>query len=181
MNPTSCCSFIHKARWMGKPKRTTGMTPSAEGFSSSLHASCKLSGVIENAVASRQQTLSKVFPCSAYRFSTSFTTSARVAWSLAVSLLRMKGTSAPYCRATAAMASSSVLTITSLKQLLLRAASIGQARAGLPRKGRMFFPGMRLLPPRAVMMARLLKREKRGLFRLHKPVHHPSGSGTWAG
>ena len=52
-----------------------------------------------------------------------------------------------------ALASSSVLTITRSKRPVARAASIDHAISGLPRNDRTFLRGMRLLPPRAGMMA----------------------------
>jgi hypothetical protein len=56
----------------------------------------------------------------------------------------------------AAIVSSSVETTMASKQELAWAASMGQARIGRPPNGRMFFLGMRLLPPRAGTTARLL-------------------------
>ncbi|MNN92854.1 hypothetical protein D3C81_2112020 [compost metagenome] len=74
-------------------------------------------------------------------------------WSSDSSAGRMNGTSAPCWRATSAISISSVETMILSKQALCSAASMDQAIIGLPQNGLMFLRGMRLLPPRAGMIA----------------------------
>lgn len=69
-----------------------------------------------------------------------------------------EGVSAPHSRATAAISASSVETITRSKQPLSIAAPIEWAMIGLSANGRMFaLRGMRLLPPRAGMIATFIR------------------------
>jgi hypothetical protein len=68
---------------------------------------------------------------------------------------RENGTSAPCCFAIWAISSSSVDTTTCSNNPEILAASIAYPIIGLPAKALMFFRGMRLLPPRAGMTARL--------------------------
>ena len=66
------------------------------------------------------------------------------------------GTSAPQAVATPATSASSVDTTIRSNNPEVLAASIDQAIIGLPQKSRIFFRGMRLLPPRAGMTAMAL-------------------------
>lgn len=61
-----------------------------------------------------------------------------------------------------AISGSSVDTITRSKQPLSRAAAMEWAMIGLPANGRMFLRGMRLLPPRAGMIATFIRAPWRG-------------------
>ena len=77
-----------------------------------------------------------------------------VAKSLEFSFDLINGTFAPKEMAKAAISSSSVETITSSKQPAFNAASIEYLIIGLPKKFLIFFRGILLLPPRAVIIAR---------------------------
>ncbi len=68
---------------------------------------------------------------------------------VAYSAGRRNGTSAPYQRATLAIASLSVETTIRSKTPLWRAVSIAYASSGCPARRRTFFPGTRSEPPRA--------------------------------
>src|SRR6266702_8037532 len=93
---------------------------------------------------------------------------------------RVNGTSAPNLCAMLAISASSVDTTTWLKQPLCRAASIDQAIFGFPQNSLMFFRGIRLLPPRAGMIATLMK-EPHTSHQLLDPVVFLSYPGTSAG
>ena len=66
---------------------------------------------------------------------------------------RRKGASAPMSTAVWAMATLSVLTITCSKTLDFKADSIDHAIKGFPAISKRFFPGRRLLPPLAGIIA----------------------------
>src|SRR6185312_9786846 len=66
---------------------------------------------------------------------------------------RINGTSAPADRATSAISSLSVDTQTRSNNPLSRAAATGQWINGLSKNLRMFFRGIRLLPPLAGIIA----------------------------
>jgi hypothetical protein len=80
-------------------------------------------------------------------------TAELVEWSSANSEGLTKGTVAPWASAVRRISASSVDTMTREKQPLSIAASIDHASMGLSRNMRMFFRGIRLLPPRAGMIA----------------------------
>ena len=61
------------------------------------------------------------------------------------------------------------------------AAAIGQAIIGFPQNSRTFLRGMRLLPPRAGMMATFMQRWPRPVRRPRGPARPRSASGTSAG
>ena len=75
---------------------------------------------------------------------------------VAYSAGRRNGTSAPYQRATLAIASLSVETTIRSKTPLWRAVSIAYASSGCPASGRTFLPGTRSEPARAPMSATAL-------------------------
>ena len=103
-----------------------------------------------------QHATSKCMPRLSYSANTSASTSLVVAKSPEVASLRKNGTSAPYFFAISAISVSSVDTITWSKSLLDNAASMEYARIGFPQKSLIFFFGIRLLPPLAVIIANLL-------------------------
>src|ERR1700691_5612272 len=84
-------------------------------------------------------------------------TSTEVAESVASSAGRSHGTSAPASPAIAAMAGSSVETRMSQIPEIPLTTSMLQTISGLPPSKRVFFPGSRFDPPRAVISARILK------------------------
>ncbi len=90
---------------------------------------------------------------------------------------RRNGVSAPNCSATAAISRSSVDTITRSNNPDCRAAAMEYAIIGRPANGRMFFRGIRLLPPRAGMTAIFKGLRK---CRNHFCWSAPSASGTAA-
>ena len=100
------------------------MTLSPPEVSSVFSALRSFSAVTKGAVGYRQASVSNRRPSASYRSSTSESTSAVVAKSLLVASLRKKGTAAPYCRAMAAISSSSVETMTSSNRPLCSAASM---------------------------------------------------------
>src|SRR5215813_8438281 len=101
-----------------------------------------------------QQRWSKISPLSRYLRTTSSRTSKVVAWSSDVWADLKKGTLAPNEAEISAISLSSVETITSSNEPDPSAASMENLMMGTPRKSLMFFRGIRLLPPRAVMTAR---------------------------
>ena len=92
-------------------------------------------------------------PIFLYSFKTSISTSAVVEWSFDVSTERLNGIFAPNEAAILAISSSSVDTMISSKQLEFIAASIEYWIIGLPKKYFIFFLGILLLPPLAVIIA----------------------------
>ena len=88
-----------------------------------------------------------------YSFKTSNKVSSVVALSPDNSSLLINGTLAPYFFAISAISLLSVDTITSSNILLSIAALIEYAIIGLPQNSFIFFFGILLLPPRAVIIA----------------------------
>ena len=108
---------------------------------------------IKGAVAYIQHRYSIDCDFSSYQSIECNRTSAVVAKSSETSAGRINGTSAPYCSATSAISASSVDTMTLSNHPDANAASIEYAMIGFPLKSLIFFRGMRLLPPRAGIIA----------------------------
>ena len=154
---TPCLAFRRRARCIGNGKRVTEKAKSACCSDNCRKPSCKSSARTNGAVAYRQQACSPCQPCCRIWPTAWAITAPVVAKSSASSAGRTNGTSAPYCRAICAISSSSVDTIICSKQPALWAARMLWAIMGLPLNGRMFLRGMRLLPPRAGMIHRVIK------------------------